>query len=249
MKKRICAIRAATLFVGALMIADGVLAAFLANLHSGIVFTFIFGAALIALAALYKVLRRIGKRILVAAFAAVFLIIAWISVLYIAGSGEKVSYDETAVIVLGSGLRGEEPSDSLKRRLDAAADYHFKNPEALIVVSGGRGTGEAVTEALAMERYLISCGVSSERIIREETSTSTSENFAASKKLLDGLLGEEYSVAYITSNFHVLRSRAVARATGFAEIGYVGARVSPILILPNGLRECAAILKYWLLKY
>lgn len=59
------------------------------------------------------------------------------------------------MIVLGAGIRGEQVTLPLKMRLDKCNAYNKKNPEAFIVVTGGRGFQETITEAAAMEQYLI----------------------------------------------------------------------------------------------
>ncbi|NCU26351.1 YdcF family protein [Candidatus Nomurabacteria bacterium] len=64
-------------------------------------------------------------------------------------------------------------SPKLAKRLEAAIRYHTNNPDAMIVVCGGKGDQEDITEALAMERYLLSEGIPGDIIIREEKSTST----------------------------------------------------------------------------
>ena len=59
------------------------------------------------------------------------------------------------IIVLGSRLNGNTPSQLLKYRLDAAFTYHQSFPKAMIIVSGGKGNGEYISEANAMKEYLI----------------------------------------------------------------------------------------------
>jgi len=72
------------------------------------------------------------------------------------------------LVILGAGLRGEVPSMALYQRLYASLEYIEINPKVKIVVSGGQGPGESITEALAMERFLINHGVAKEQIIKEE---------------------------------------------------------------------------------
>ena len=62
------------------------------------------------------------------------------------------------IIVLGAGLDGETPSLTLVDRLRCTEEYMKKFPESIAIVSGGMGSGETITEALAMERWLISRG-------------------------------------------------------------------------------------------
>ena len=59
------------------------------------------------------------------------------------------------VIVLGAKLNGAVPSTSLKYRLDATLEYYQQFPETTIIVSGGQGNGENISEAKAMKQYLL----------------------------------------------------------------------------------------------
>ena len=75
------------------------------------------------------------------------------------------------LIVLGAQVRGKKITDSLKRRLDRAVMYLKKYPDTRVIVSGGQGPGEEISEADAMAEYLIRSGIDRERIIREDKST------------------------------------------------------------------------------
>ncbi|MGE5629667.1 MAG: YdcF family protein [Caulobacteraceae bacterium] len=147
------------------------------------------------------------------------------------------------IIILGSGLRGEQLSLSLKSRLDKGLKYIHSNPGAQIVVTGGQGKGEAITEAEAMKRYLVSKGISGKQIIKEEKSASTYENFKYTKAVLaEGSTGENISAAIVTNDFHIFRSMIIARHLGFEACPLPAA--TPILIRPNCyVREYFAVIK------
>ena len=68
-------------------------------------------------------------------------------------------------IVLGAKLNGAVPSTSLKYRLDATLEYYQQFPEITIIVSGGQGNGENISEAKAMKQYLIDKGINNNSII------------------------------------------------------------------------------------
>lgn len=123
-----------------------------------------------------------------------------------------------AVIVLGAGVNGTEPSLSLRTRLDAALDYLEENPDVPVVLTGGQGYGEEITEAQCMYDYLTTRGVTSERILLEEQATSTAENFAFSKPLLavEGIDVETDLVAVVTNDFHIYRAGLIAAREGYA---------------------------------
>lgn len=81
-----------------------------------------------------------------------------------------------AFVVLGSGLAANGTMKTkLIRRLDIALAAARKYPNSKIVLSGG-APKSGVTEAAAMNKYLVSAGVSLSRIIIEDKSSSTVSN-------------------------------------------------------------------------
>ncbi len=161
------------------------------------------------------------------------------------GNCDNVTYNEDAVIVLGAGVRGDRVTVPLARRLDEAVKYHKQNPDALIVVTGGQGYQESVTEASAMEKYLLERGVSGGKIIKEEKATSTNENMRFSKEILDGYFKEDYSIVVITNKFHIYRGVEIAKTEGFEQVTHKGASIKWYNVMPCYLRESLAVLKMW----
>ena len=70
------------------------------------------------------------------------------------GEADNSDIPVDAVIVLGAGVNGETPSAALQSRINAAAAYLQKHPDVPVVLSGGQGPGERITEAEAMRRAL-----------------------------------------------------------------------------------------------
>lgn len=150
-----------------------------------------------------------------------------------------------ALIVLGGGIRGASPTLTLKYRLDAALFYLERNPETVAVVSGGQGRDEIVSEAEVMRDYLVSHGVDPQRIISEDKSLSTEENFLFSKPIIDAALGEDAEIVFTTTRFHVFRSERAARKLGIETEG-IPAKGVWYITFNDYLRECAAITAYFL---
>ncbi|WP_460887932.1 YdcF family protein [Promicromonospora xylanilytica] len=204
--------------VGAVLILDPLIVSFTSGFSSGVVATFLLGV-LYLWCGLYRggirarTKRLIGwVRILVLVGTALSLLLfASIALL---GRADTVSHREDAVIVLGTALKGDEVTPSLRSRLDVAVEYSTANPDAVVVVTGGQGPGETIAEALAMERYLVAHGVAEGRIVREDRSTSTYENFVRAKVLLDARLDAGYTTAFITSEYHVFRAGEIAQGAG-----------------------------------
>ena len=126
-----------------------------------------------------------------------------------------------AVIVLGAGVNGTTPSLALQTRIRTAEQYLREHPEIPVVLSGGQGIGEEITEAEAMYRALIADGVDPARLLLEERSSDTEENFAYSKVLLaeHGFDTNKATIAVVTNDFHIRRAGLIARREGLTTIG------------------------------
>ena len=117
----------------------------------------------------------------------------------------------------------------------------------MIVVSGGRGPQEEVTEASAMERYLMDKGISKQRIVKEERATSTYENFKFSREILDKHFKGAYTCVFVTSDFHLYRARSIGAAADLEAKG-LGAKTDWYNLPPSYLRESLAVVKFWMIK-
>ncbi|MCC8181616.1 MAG: YdcF family protein [Clostridiales bacterium] len=136
----------------------------------------------------------------------------------IAGSRSDLKDDPDAVIILGCKIWGEEPSPALRRRLDTALDYleelESRGVCPVIVVSGGQGDDEPISEAQSMADYLTAHGVEKSRIFLEDQSTNTLENLKDSSALLaeQGIDGGHLTV--VSNGFHLTRVRLLAGRLG-----------------------------------
>ncbi len=157
------------------------------------------------------------------------------------GSRDDSSYNEDAVIVLGYGIKGDKIPGMLKNRLEKAAEYHQKNSDAIIIVSGGRGNCKKASEAAVMENYLVSKGISADMIIKEDKSRTTVENFKFSADILKEKFGRNCSVVLITNIFHVYRSEKYAKAAGI-NIRHIGAKTVWYDIPRIYIREAAMVI-------
>lgn len=106
------------------------------------------------------------------------------------------------IIVLGAGLRGERPSRILRMRLNAAIQAAKQSRKVPILVTGGKGRNEFISEAEAMQRYLLQQGIEPGRIIKEEKACNTYENLKFSHALLQKDKKVEGKILIVTSDFH-----------------------------------------------
>ncbi len=145
------------------------------------------------------------------------------------------------VIVLGAQVRGRTPTYNLARRLDAAYQYLEENPTAQVILSGGQGEGEDISEARAMAEYLSEKGIATERMILEEESRNTHENLQYSREKMDT---DDASVVLVTNSFHVFRSVGIAKKQGLKDVTGLGAPVMWYTVPNMYLREAFAVVKY-----
>ena len=235
--KRLSAGAAAFAAAGMLVLLYAAVLSFFVRLASGLLLTALLGAVLLLTGMFYKPLkkRKWPLGLLCAAYA---LLLAFVLFPALYSRNDTVTYDEDVLIVLGAGLDGEAVTPQLENRLEAAYAYHLRNPDAPVVVSGGQRDGEA------MERWLISRGVPADRILREEASTSTYENLTNAKALLDERSARPCRVALVTSGYHVYRASRLAKAAGL-DASHLHADAEWYALPVRMLRECAAVVKYW----
>lgn len=233
------------LIAGCLLLLNACFLFFVVNFNLGLLALFLVSTVFILFGFFFEKVSKI-RFIPIFVYCMTFLFVLFSVSIFLYGSHDTVCYDEDAVIVLGAGIRGEKVSKSLAFRLDAAIKFHKKNPDAMIIVSGGQGKQEVISEALAMERYLIANGVNPEKIIKEDRSTSTIENFRFSIELLDEYFSKDCSVAFITNDFHILRAELVAKSAGI-DVTHLSASTTWYTVPMIYMREAIAYIKYFLL--
>lgn len=109
------------------------------------------------------------------------IVFVWTEILIIRGMYARGDDVYTCLIVLGAQVDGKRITNSLQRRLDRAVKYLEEHPDTMVIVSGGRGKGEEIAEAEAMEGYLLEKGIEGMRIRKEDRSRTTKENLIFSQ--------------------------------------------------------------------
>jgi len=154
--------------------------------------------------------------------------------------GESPNY----ILVLGAGLDGSRPSAILGSRIDAAVEAMKRFPKAKAIVSGGQGPGEDVTEASVMFELMTQAGIAPERIIVEDRSTDTDENFINSIELAE--LNDGLSIMVVSNGFHLLRARLIGEKYGLSVYAYPAKTPFWWLDLTYFIREYFGMGKYYL---
>lgn len=187
------------------------------------------------------------KRIFLVGICAVALVLACFETMIIArGEADHTTLPVDAVIVLGAGVNGETPSATLRTRINAARAYMELHPEVPVVLSGGQGSGEYITEAECMRRELMRTNEAwNSRLFLEERSTSTAENFAYSKELLEdcGVDTDTAVIGVVTNDFHIYRAELIAGRAGLQTVGIPAELPWWWLTANYYLREAFALVK------
>lgn len=181
-------------------------------------------------------------KILMNAIAVIFILgvvyVVFLTGLIIHADHTKPTADST-VIVLGCQVRGNTPSLMLANRLDTAYDYLTENPDAVCIVSGGKGDGENLSEAQCMFNYLTNKGISPERILLEDKSVNTKENIKFSKEIIEEN-NLSTNTAIVTDIFHQYRASKLVKSNNLV-YGSVPADCVWFLIPTYYVRELVAI--------
>ena len=150
------------------------------------------------------------------------------------------------LIILGSGLIGDRIPPLLAQRLEKGKTMYEKfHNHPKIVVSGGQGVDEPITEAEAMAQYLRQVGIPQEDIIIEQQSTNTLENLQFSKTILDEKSKENYYCLVVTNSFHSLRAGIYMRKLGIKGRS-IGSRTALYFLPSAWIRETLGlIMLYW----
>ena len=127
-------------------------------------------------------------------------------------------FDKDYVIILGCLIKKDGGlTPLLKSRVDRAVEFAKMQKEAsgkdiIFIPSGGQGSNEVISEAEAMQKYLLSQGIKKENIMIENKSKNTYENMKNSYNLIKK--NKQGNICFSTSNYHVFRSGVTANICG-----------------------------------
>lgn len=140
--------------------------------------------------------------------------------------------DQQYAVILGAQIHGDQPSRTLRERLDTGLKFISENPDTVVILSGGQGADEIMPESQVMYNYLESHGADMTRVYQESRSTNTRENLKFSGDLAESLGLDRTKVTIITSEFHLARAEYIAESLGMAASG-VGAKTEALFLRLN----------------
>lgn len=118
-----------------------------------------------------------------------------------------------AAIVLGAAVWVGNPSPVLKARLDHALALYQQKTVATIIVTGGTGNGDTMSEAAASASYLEARGVPATALLLETNGRSTYQSLQGAAVIAQA--NNIQSALLVSDPFHMLRSLKMAGDLGF----------------------------------
>lgn len=119
-----------------------------------------------------------------------------------------------AIAVLGAAQYNGRPSPVFKARLDHAAAMYQRGTAPIVLVTGGIGTGDSVSEADVGARYLRQLGLPPEAVRALPPSPSTYASVRQLRRWFEGR--DSRRVLFVSDGFHMLRLRIIAERAGLA---------------------------------
>ncbi len=173
---------------------------------------------------------RWSTRLLTAALVAYLVLLGW--VYRVSRLDQRRPAD--AIVVLGAAQYNGRPSPVLKARLDHAVELYRGGLAPMVVVTGGIGTGDRMSEATVGHRYLRAQAVPDSAIVVRPDGRTTEESMSSVAEWMHGR--ELGTVLLVSDPFHMARLRLEARHAALQ--AFVSpTRTSPIL--PGSRAEVA----------
>ncbi len=156
---------------------------------------------------------KIVRRILTVAFMAVFALWVISATAVLIWASRDEARPAQAIVVLGAAQYAGKPSPVLRARLDHALELWNRHLAALLILTGGTGSGDTTSEAAVGRTYARKHGVPDSAILVENEGRTTSESMRAVAGMLEvrGL----QTALLVSDPFHMLRLRILARRFGF----------------------------------
>ncbi len=138
-----------------------------------------------------------------------------------------------AIIVMGAAQYRGKPSPVLRARVDHAISLWQRGLAPILVLTGGTGTGDTVSEAAVGRVYAMAHAVPDSAILLENEGRSSSESLRSAVGIIHG---RRLTTAIVVSDpFHMLRLEILGRRFG------IDPYTSPALPTPGGRR----LLRQW----
>src|SRR5581483_3294562 len=154
------------------------------------------------------------RRITAAALVLLLLVVGWAAVVVLvavtATRDDATTAD--AIAVLGAAQYNGRPSPVFRARLDHSAALYQRGLAPVVLVTGGVGTGDTLSESEVGRPYLVKLGMPTEAVLALPPATNTR---ASLESVADWFHGRpNRRVVLVSDGFHMLRLKILARRLG-----------------------------------
>ena len=142
------------------------------------------------------------------------LVLGWASVVVavaLTGAHDQATSAD-AIAVLGAAQYNGRPSPVFRARLDHAAALYQRGYAPVVLVTGGVGTGDTVSESEVGRRYLTRAGLPENAVVALAAGSSTASSIASVAQWLAAR--DNNRVLLVSDGFHMLRLRILATRRG-----------------------------------
>lgn len=189
--------------------------------------------------------QRLGQIIAILAASGVVILMGCMNIITSGGQSDwkRAEMSDYAVVLGASVHENGTPSRIMRTRLQAALTFMERNPGAVVIVSGGQGPDEPISEAKCMYDTLLEMGAEKSRLVMEDESHTTRENLINSEKIMESRGGTENPITIITSEFHQRRAAYIAGSLGLETCPVSGHTDQWFFRVNYTLREVFAFVK------
>ncbi len=132
-----------------------------------------------------------------------------------AGKG-TLKNEPDVLLILGCRVKGEKAEPTLQMRIDKAAEFLSEHKNTIAIACGGIvHKDQFKSEAQVIFEELTAKGIEKDRIILEDKSLTTVENFVNARKIMSDMgYGKESEIAILSSEFHLMRAKIIGDRCG-----------------------------------
>jgi uncharacterized SAM-binding protein YcdF (DUF218 family) len=116
------------------------------------------------------------------------------------------------ILVLGAAQYNGRPSPVLKARLDHAIELYDSRLAGHVIVTGGVGAGDTLSEGEVARRYAIDHGVPDSVILVDRKGVTSAQSMDAAAALMRA--NDWSSALLVSDSYHMLRLELLARLAG-----------------------------------
>jgi uncharacterized SAM-binding protein YcdF (DUF218 family) len=155
---------------------------------------------------------RLWIRIVAGVFAVLLALwLGTIGLILLAGRPPELQKAD-AILVLGAAQYNGKPSPVFRARLDHAIKLYHQDYAPYLILTGGVGVGDTLSEGEVGRRYALQNGVTTDAILVERQGVTSFESVSAAAELMKE--HNLHKALLVSDPYHMLRLQLLARRAG-----------------------------------